>query len=90
MTENISELDTVKAEYLTKLKKVALAEAGVSIDLTDIYSKYIDAEDAEGIKKQAQQVASDINRQDGFADPYQDNTSRVWAPFSKKKEKGTI
>lgn len=83
MTDNINELDTVKDEYLSKLKKVTLVEAGVSINDVEIYSKYIDAEDAEGIKKQAQQVASDINQQDSYADAYQD--PRVWRPFDKKK-----
>lgn len=86
-TDNINEIETVRDEYLSKLKKVTLVEAGVSINDVDIYLKYIDGEDAEGIKKQAQQVASDINQQDSYADPQQD--PRVWRPFDKKK-KGTI
>lgn len=72
-------LEQIKSDYLTKLKQVKLAEAGIGINEVDNYAKYIDSEDAEQIEKQARAVAADIKREDGYGDVYQD--SRIWRPF---------
>lgn len=56
----MNELEQLKAEYIAKLKQVKLAEAGISIDEVDTYTRYIDAEDEAEIEKQAQKVVADI------------------------------
>lgn len=56
-------LEQTKADYLSKLKQVKLAEAGVSITDVDIYTKYITGDSPEEIEKQAQAVAADIKRE---------------------------
>lgn len=74
----MNELEQLKAEYIAKLKQVKLAEAGISIDEVDTYTRYIDAEDEAEIEKQAQKVVADI---EGSSKP-----DEKWNPF----EKGTI
>lgn len=56
----MNELERLKSEYIAKLKQVKLAEAGMSIDEVDTYTRYIDAEDEADIEKQAQKVVADI------------------------------
>lgn len=52
-------LEQTKNEYLTKLKKVELVKAGIDIDIVDDYLMFIDAENKEKIKEQAEIVAGD-------------------------------
>ena len=72
-------LEQAKADYLTKLKKVKLAEAGVGYEDLDVYIKYINADDEAGIEKEAQAIVSDIEQQNTATDVYHD--SRTWKPF---------
>ncbi|MBM7717250.1 hypothetical protein MHB50_11330 [Siminovitchia sp. FSL H7-0308] len=72
-------LEQTKADYLSKLKQVKLAEAGVSITDVDIYTKYITGDSPEEIEKQAQAVAADIKREKSYTDVYVDD--RSWRPF---------
>lgn len=77
-------LEQAKSEYIEKLKRVKLIEAGVGIDDVDRYIKYIDSTDAETIEQEAQAIVSDINQQDGFGDVYNqllEESKNVWKPF---------
>lgn len=70
------ELERVKSDYLAKLKKLKLLEAGVDITGVDKYVKYIKASDEKEIEKQVQELITDIA---------QHNTAKldknVWKPF---------
>lgn len=68
-----------KSEYLDKLRKVKLAEAGVDISEVDVYAKYISAEKPGDIEKEAREIYSDIRQQNTATDVHHD--SRVWNPF---------
>ena len=73
-------LEQAKADYLTKLKKVKLAEAGIDYNDLDVYVKYINAEDEKEIEKEAQAIVADVKQQNkNFGDVYQDD--KVWRPF---------
>ena len=73
-------LEQAKADYLTKLKKVKLAEAGIDYNDLDVYVKYISAEDEKEIEKEAQAIVADVKQQNkNFGDVYQDD--KVWRPF---------
>lgn len=72
-------LEQAKNEYLTKLKKVKLLEAGVDYNDLDIYAKYINADSKEEIEKEAQAIVADIEQHHTATDVYIDN--RVWKPF---------
>ncbi len=70
------ELERVKGDYLAKLKKLKLLEAGVDITAADKYVKYIKASDEKEIEKQVQELIADIE---------QHNTAKLdkktWRPF---------
>lgn len=70
------ELERVKGDYLAKLKKLKLLEAGIDITAADKYVKYIKASDEKEIEKQVQELIADIA---------QHNTAKldknVWKPF---------
>lgn len=70
------ELARIKSDYLTKLKKLKLLEAGVDITGVDKYIKYISAEKPEEIEKQVAELITDIERH---------NTAKLdkktWNPF---------
>ena len=75
-----NKLEQAKADYLTKLKKVKLAEAGISHNDLNVYVKYINADSAEEIEKEAQAIVADVKQQNkNFGDVYQDD--KVWRPF---------
>lgn len=75
-----NKLDQAKSDYLDKLKKVKLAEAGIDYNDLDVYVKYISAEDEKEIEKEAQAIVADVKQQNkNFGDVYQDN--KVWKPF---------
>ena len=70
------ELERVKGDYLAKLKKLKLLEAGIDISGVDKYVKYINAADEKEIEKQVQELIADIA---------QHNTGKLdkktWKPF---------
>ena len=70
------ELERIKSDYLTKLKKLKLLEAGIDITAADKYVKYIKASDEKEIEKQVQELIADIA---------QHNTGKLdkktWKPF---------
>lgn len=73
-------LEQAKADYLTKLKKVKLAEAGIDYNDLDVYVKYINADSEEEIEKEAQAIVADVKQQNkNFGDVRQDD--KVWRPF---------
>ena len=76
MAENIRSLAEVQAEYLSKLKQVALAGKGVDIDDTEKYVRLIDAEELTEIEAQAEAIAADVNRK-----TYINPNSLSWKPF---------
>lgn len=76
MSEKLSQ---VRAEYLEKLRKVKLIEAGVDYTDVDIYTKYISAEKPEEIEKEARAIVADIKQQHTATDAHHDK--RVWNPF---------
>lgn len=80
----MSELEKVKSEYLTKLKKVKLVEAGTGIDEADNYIKYINGNNVEEIEQEAQTIVGDLNKKDGFGDVYNqrlEQSKNTWRPF---------
>lgn len=70
------ELERVKSDYLAKLKKLKLLEAGVDYTDLDVYIKYISADNEEEIEKQVAELVTDIE---------QHNTAKAdkktWRPF---------
>lgn len=74
-------LEQAKTEYLNKLRKVALAEAGVDISDVETYSKYISADKPAEIEAEAQAIVLDIKQQNTSADVRHD--TRKWNPFGE-------
>lgn len=79
MDDKAKELKQAKADYLTKLKKVKLAEAGIDYNELDVYVKYINADDEKEIEQQAAEIVADIEQHHTATDVYIDD--RVWKPF---------
>lgn len=79
MDDKTKELEQVKADYLTKVKQVALIEAGIDFNDVDVYIKYINADDEKEIERQASEIVADIERRNTATDVYIDD--RVWKPF---------
>jgi len=76
----MSKSKSKRDEYISKLKRVYLAENGVDISDVKKYEKYIsDSEDESIIQRQAQELASDINVESDYADVHIDGTT--WKPF---------
>lgn len=75
-----NKLEQAKADYLTKLKKVKLAEAGIDYNDLNVYVKYINAEDEKEIEKEAQAIVADLKQHNkNIGDVRQDD--KVWRPF---------
>lgn len=74
-------LEQAKANYIEKLKRVKLIEAGIDYNDVSTYVKYISATSKDGIKKEAEEIVADINQQTQFSDGYQ--APRSWNPFKK-------
>jgi len=66
----------IKDVYIERLKQVKLADAGISIDKVDEYTKFIMADTEAEITEQAERVASDVG---GKA--YVDPSVSTWRPF---------
>lgn len=79
MDDKTKELEQVKADYLTKVKQVALIEAGIDFNDVDVYIKYINADDEKEIERQASEIVADIERRNTATNVYIDD--RVWKPF---------
>lgn len=60
-------MDKLKAEYISKMKQVVLAESGLNIDDLSRYEKYLsDSDNEDELKEQAQALMLDIGgRKDG-------------------------
>lgn len=72
-------LNAKRKEYIEKLKRLKLAEAGVAYDDLDTYVKYLNADSKEEIEKQAQAIVSDIKQHHPALDSYRNN--HIWKPF---------
>lgn len=62
MEDKLTELEQVKSEYIEKMKKVALIEAGFSINEAGDYIKFIKADDEDEIERQALELVEDVKR----------------------------
>lgn len=78
MDEQTSKLEQAKADYIDKKKRLALLDVGIDYNDVSTYVKYIDATSNAEIKRQAAEIAADID-QHNTADAYIDN--RTWKPF---------
>ena len=78
MYDKLKELEQVKAEYVEKMKKVALIEAGFSIDEAGDYVKFIKADDEEEIERQAMDLIADVKQHVTTSKKPNNN---VWKPF---------
>lgn len=80
MNEIKEKLEAAKAEYIEKLKRLALLEQGVDYSDVDNYTKYITAEDEEEIETEAEALADDLKAQNtARTDVYHDR--RSFNPF---------
>ena len=79
--EKLTVLEQARADYLDKLRKVKLAEAGVDISDVETYSKYISADKPAEIEAEAQAIVADIKQRNTMADVRHDN--RKWNPFGE-------
>lgn len=78
MDEQTSKLEQVKAEYVEKMKKVALIEAGFSIEEAGDYIKFIKADDEEEIERQAMDLIADVKQ---HVTTIKKPSKNVWKPF---------
>jgi len=72
-------LEQSKSEYIDKLKRLKLLEAGIEYSEVDTYVKYLKSDNAEEIEEEAQAIVADIKQQNTTTDVYHDKT--VWKPF---------
>lgn len=77
MEEKLTELERAKAEYIEKIKKVALIEAGFSIDEAGAYIKFIKADEVDEIERQALDLIADVKQSVTSNKPQ----NSVWKPF---------
>ena len=77
MDDKLKELEQAKAEYIEKMKKVALIEAGFSVDEAGDYIKFIKADEVDEIERQALELVEDV-KQSVTSNKPQNN---VWKPF---------
>ena len=78
MDDKLKELEQVKSEYIAKMKKVALIEAGFSVDEASDYIKFIKADDEEEIERQALDLIADVKQHVTTSKKPNNN---VWKPF---------
>lgn len=74
-------LEQAKANYIEKLKRVKLIEAGIDYNDVSTYVKYINAVNSDEIDREVAEIVADINQQTQFSDGYQ--APRSWNPFKK-------
>ena len=77
MDDKLKELEQAKTEYIEKMKKVALIEAGFSVDEAGDYIKFIKADDEDEIERQAMDLIADV-KQHVTTNKVRNNT---WKPF---------
>lgn len=73
-----------KDEYISKMKQLALANAGIDIDEVERYEKYITSEDADDITTEAEDIAKDLqaSKHKTYVDAHIDKgTSEAWKVF---------
>jgi len=78
MDDNTNKLEQVKEDYIDKQRRLALLDVGIDYNDVSTYIKYINATSDAEIKRQAAEIAADID-QHNTADAYIDN--RTWKPF---------
>lgn len=78
MEDKTKELKQVKAEYIEKMKKVALIEAGFSIEEAGDYIKFIKADDGDEIERQALELVEDVKQ---HATTSKKPNNGTWKPF---------
>ena len=72
-------LEQARAEYIDKLRKLKLLEAGVDYGDVDVYVKYLQADNADELEQEAAAIVADIKQQSTVQDAYIDE--RIWKPF---------
>lgn len=72
-------LDGLKSEYVSKLRRLSLLNAGMSYDDIETYERYLKSDEPEELEEQAQALVADINGEDGFGDPSENRTT--WKIF---------
>ncbi|SIS53970.1 hypothetical protein [Salimicrobium flavidum] len=84
--EEGAEIPDYKGEYLGLKKKVALVEAGVPVDQTERYAKYITADEPEAIEAEAREIATDATqpKKKAYGDPSQRTGKTFKNPFKRK------
>lgn len=78
MEDKLTELEQVKSEYIAKMKKVALIEAGFSIEEASDYIKFIKADDEEEIERQALDLIADVKQ---HVTTSRKPNNGTWKPF---------
>lgn len=78
MEEKLTELEQAKAEYIEKMKKVALIEAGFSVDEAGDYIKFIKADNEDEIERQALELVEDVKQHITTSKKQNNGT---WKPF---------
>jgi len=73
-------LEQARAEYIDKLRKLKLLEAGVDYGDVDVYVKYLQADNADELEQEAAAIVADIKQQSTVQDAYIDE--RIWKPFN--------
>jgi len=79
----MDKLDEIKREYDSKLKKLALLNAGMDFNEVDAYIKYITADNEQEIEQQALELSEDISAHNTayFGDAYRDPRSNTISIF---------
>ena len=54
-------MDDLQQAYVSKLKKLALLDAGIDYSDLSTYEKYLTSNDEQEIKQQAEELAADIS-----------------------------
>lgn len=72
-------LEQTKAEYIDKLKRLKLAQAGFDYSNIDNYVKYLKTDDEKELEKEAEALLADVRQHNTATDVYIDATA--WKPF---------
>ena len=74
-------MDELQKTYVSKLKKLALLDAGIDYSDLSTYEKYLTGDDEQEIKRQAEELAQDISAHNTATDVYHDK--RTLTLFNK-------
>lgn len=72
-------LDVIKSEYISKLRKLSLLDAGMNYNDIETYEHYLKSDEPEELEQEAQAIVSDVNQEDNFGDPSENRTT--WKIF---------